>query len=296
MSSHPAFSKGCVAVITGAAAGIGLAAARRCGEFGMTVVLADFDEDNLKLAVAAVAATGAPAHAALTDVSKVEEMERLQSQASALGPVTFCMLNAGIERGGSVLDSAHYSEWADTLAVNLWGVLHGLQSFANPMIAHGKPGLIVVTGSKQGITCPPGNTIYNVSKAGVKVATEALQHELRNKEGCQVTAHLLVPGWTNTNIRLNVALARDRSSDPSSVPFSSEKPHCGAWSADQVVDELLAGIGRNDFYIICPDNEVTRELDRKRITWAAGDVANNRPPLSRWHPDYAAAFKDFLEQ
>ena len=66
------------------------------------------------------------------------------------------------------------------------------------MIAQGTPAAIVNTGSKQGITCPPGDTAYNVSKAGVKVVTEGLQHELRTTEGCQVSAHLLVPGWTFT--------------------------------------------------------------------------------------------------
>lgn len=272
-----------------------MAAAQRCGKFGMTVVLADRDAAKLEKAVAAVAATGAAAVAVVTDVSKAEEMARLHTQASALGPVTFCMLNAGTGLGGSVLQQERHSEWSDVINVNLWGVIHGLQVFANPMITHGKPALIVVTGSKQGITCPPGNTAYNISKAGVKAATEALQHELRNTAGCQVNAHLLVPGWTNTDLAVNTNLARDPTFDPATVGFSSAKPNAGAWSSEQVVDELLAGIERKEFYIICPDNDVTRETDRKRMQWSAGDVVLNRPPLSRWHADYAAEFKAFME-
>lgn len=294
MSPHAAFSKDCVAVITGAASGIGLATARRCAQFGMTVVLADCDEARLQTAVSSLA-EGSKAHGVTTDVSKHEQMASLYEKASALGPVTFCMLNAGIEQGGGVLNDALYTEWSDVFAVNMWGVINGIQTFANNMIAHSKPALIVVTGSKQGITCPPGNTVYNMSKAAVKVATEALQHELRNKEGCQVSAFLLVPGWTNTDIRLNVAVARDPNFDKSTVAFSTDKPHSGAWSADQVVDEMLAGIERNEFYIICPDNEATRELDSKRMEWAAGDVVHKRPPLSRWHPEYAKKFKAFAD-
>jgi lactate dehydrogenase-like 2-hydroxyacid dehydrogenase len=61
------------------------------------------------------------------------------------------------------------------------------------------------------------------------------------------------------------------------------------------VEYLLVGIDRGDFYIICPDNDVSSALDKKRILWAAGDVVENRPPLSRWHSDYAAAFKKFAE-
>ena len=73
-----------------------------------------------------------------------------------------------------------------------------------------------------------------------------------------------------------------------------EKPD-GAWEPEQVVDEMVAGLGRGDFYIICEDNEVTHEIDNKRILWAAQDITENRPPLSRWHPDYAQAFADYMK-
>ena len=154
--------------------------------------------------------------------------------------------------------------------VNLWGVINGVHSFAQAMIDQGTPAAIVNTGSKQGITCPPGNTAYNVTKAGVKVLTEGLAHALRNIEGCQVTAHLLVPGSTFTGMT-----ARGRT----------EKPP-GSWMPEQVVDLMVGVMAAGDFYIICPDNDVTRDIDNRRILWAAEDIIRNRPALSRWHRDY----------
>jgi hypothetical protein len=148
------------------------------------------------------------------------------------------------------------------------------------MIDAGKPAAIVNTGSKQGITTPPGDTAYNVSKAGIKVLTEGLQHTLRNIAGCQVSAHLLVPGFTFTG------MTRRRT---------DEKPP-GAWTPEQVVEFMLERIGAGDFYIICPDNDVTRQMDNARMTWAMQDITQNRPPLSRWHPDYEHAFAEFLDQ
>jgi short-subunit dehydrogenase len=147
------------------------------------------------------------------------------------------------------------------------------------MIDQGTPGAIISTGSKQGITCPPGDTAYNVSKAGEKVLTEALAHQLRNVPGCKVSAHLLVPGFTYTGI---------------TRPRRSEKPP-GAWSPEQVIDMMIERMGEGDFYIICPDNDVTWEVDRKRIQWAAEDITQNRPALSRWHADYKDAFAAFMK-
>jgi hypothetical protein len=80
------------------------------------------------------------------------------------------------------------------------------------------------------------------------------------------------------------------------APLAPAAPRAsGAWSAEQVVDYLLVALERGDFYILCPDNDVSVELDRKRIAWAAGDLIEGRPPLSRWHSDYTAAFKKFSE-
>jgi hypothetical protein len=112
----------------------------------------------------------------------------------------------------------------------------------------------------------------------VKVLTEAVAHGLR-VAGARLSAHLLIPGSTFTGMTAGAGGA---------------KP-AGAWTADQVVEMLIAGMAAGDFYILCPDNEVTRALDIKRITWAAQDITENRPALSRWHPDYAEAFASFLK-
>ena len=158
-------------------------------------------------------------------------------------------------------------------------MINGVQTFTAAMMAQGTACAIVNTGSKQGITTPPGDSAYNVSKAGVKVLTEQLAHELRNVEGCRVTAHLLVPGYTFTGLTARTA----------------EKPDA-AWTAEQVAEFLQAGLRRGDFYILCPDNAVTREMDTRRIQWAADDLIENRPALSRWHPDYEKAFDDAMRR
>ena len=275
MKSHPALAPGRVAVITGAASGIGLAAARRFASLGMKLCLADLSADALARAAAEIGAKDVLT--VPTDVSKLESVQALKDKAyAAFGEVAVLMNNAGTAPGGGPWD--HIDRWKRVLEVNLWGVIHGVQTFAPAMLAQKTAGAIVSTGSKQGITCPPGDTAYNVSKAGVKVLTEALAHGLRNEEGNRISAHLLIPGSTFTGMT-----ARGRS----------EKPP-GAWTPDQVIDMLVEGMARGDFYILCPDNEVTREIDDRRIIWAAQDITQNRPPLSRWHADYKDAFDKFL--
>ena len=212
-----------------------------------------------------------------TDVARMDSLRELeQAVLDAFGPVHVLMNNAGIQPGSGIFGPGE--NWERVLRVNLWGVIHGTQVFAPGMIAHGEPGVIVNTGSKQGITTPPGDPAYNVSKAGVKAFTEALQHELRNTAGCRVSAHLLIPGFVFTGLT-----ARGRT----------EKP-AGAWTPQQTVAFMMERLVAGDFYILCPDNEVTREVDEKRILWAAGDIVENRPPLSRWHPDYRERFSAIL--
>ena len=281
MSQHAALTEGRAAVITGAASGIGLAAALRFAELGMRVCLADLGGAALEKAAAAVVTVArrgvTDVRAIPTDVSDRAAVERLKDAAyTAFGEVAVLMNNAGTAPGGGPWE--HHERWRRVLDVNLWGVINGVQSFTQAMIDQGTPAAIVNTGSKQGITCPPGDTAYNVSKAGVKVLTEGLAHSLRNVEGCRVSAHLLVPGSTFTGMTRGNA---------------TTKPP-GAWMPEQVIDLLLAGMAAGDFYIICPDNEVTREIDNRRMLWAIEDIIRNRPALSRWHPDYKEEFARFL--
>jgi NAD(P)-dependent dehydrogenase (short-subunit alcohol dehydrogenase family) len=276
---HPALAPGATAVITGAASGIGLAAAMRFASAGLKVVMADLPGDALNAAQAAVAKAAADPAAVIavpTDVSSFTDLERLRDKTeAAFGMPSVLMNNAGIglNPGGAAKDLA---AWKRLIDVNFWGVAHGLHAFAPGMVASGAPGLIINTGSKQGITTPPGNAAYNVSKAGVKVLTEQLAHELRNTEGCRVTAHLLIPGFTFTGMTAR-----------------AEKPPA-AWTPDQVIDFMLRSLKAGDFYILCPDNDVDHATDAKRVAWAAGDVAENRPALSRWHADWKARFEAFM--
>ncbi|WP_313194755.1 SDR family NAD(P)-dependent oxidoreductase [Shinella zoogloeoides] len=270
-----------VAVITGGASGIGLAAARRFAEAGMCVALADRNADRLGEARAELEAIAGEANimAVETDVAHRHELEALERAVlQRFGRVHVLMNNAGIQPDTSIFSAE--ANWDHIFAVNLMGVIHGTQVFGPNMLAHGEPGLIVNTGSKQGITTPPGNPAYNVSKAGVKVFTEALQHELRNTAGARISAHLLIPGFVFT------ALTKGER---------TEKPDA-AWTPAQTVDFMLESLARGDFYILCPDNDVARALDERRMAWAMGDIIENRPPLSRWHPDYAETFKAFAER
>jgi NAD(P)-dependent dehydrogenase (short-subunit alcohol dehydrogenase family) len=272
-----------VAVITGGASGIGLAAAMRFARLGMKVCIADLGTNRLAEAEAKIlsVAPGGAANVMVTsaDVSRIEDVSVLeQAVRERFGGTDILMNNAGIQPGSQMFGPLQ--NWQRVLGVNLWGVIHGSQVFAPRMIGRGRPGLIINTGSKQGITTPPGDPAYNVSKAGVKAFTEALQHELRNTAGSRIGAHLLIPGFVFTGLT-----ARGRS----------EKP-AAAWTPEQTVDFMIERIDAGDFYILCPDNDVPRQLDERRISWAAGDIVENRPPLSRWHPDYAEAFAAFVKE
>ncbi len=270
---------GNTAVVTGGAGGIGLESAKRFSAAGMNVVLVDLKEAALEQAVSTLSGGSGKVVGKVCDVSKAEEMMTLAKDVAAeFGNVHCLMNNAGIGRMGTK-PWENLEAFNSLVAINLMGVLHGCHAFMPGMLAHGEAASVINTGSKQGITRPPGNYAYNLSKAGVLAYTESVALALRNEENCQMTAHLLVPAFVYT---------------PMIEAFIPQKPPFAA-TAEETVDFMMSALERGDFYILCPDNETPRPLDEKRIQWTADDIIKNRPALSRWHPDYADAFKAFID-
>ncbi|KAI2850005.1 hypothetical protein CBS63078_8464 [Aspergillus niger] len=242
------FRKGVTALITGAAAGIGLATAQRCYSHGMNLVLLDRDATRLA---------------------------NHQIKSSHPQGIDFLMLNAGAgftpQEGKTFWDDAEYFE--KTFAVNTLGYTNGLAALLDSVITvdnrNEAERAIVLTGSKQGITNPPSNPAYNASKAAVRTLAEHLSFDMA-KTAPNVSVHLLIPGWTYTGFH--------------TAAFREKPP--GAWTSKQVVDFMVEKMAEKRFYILCPDNEVSEELDRKRILWTTSDLVEGRPPLTRWREDW----------
>lgn len=266
-----------VAVITGAASGIGRAAAQRAAQAGMKLVLIDVNAQKLAATAAELEQVvgGQNVLAEIVDVSSFVQMQGLSQRVDGrFGSPTLLMNNAAafVAGGaGGILDPNE--NWQRLFAVNVLGVINGVQVFLPGMLASGRRSHVVNTGSKQGLTNPPGNPAYNTSKAAVNAYTQNLARDLRDRPGSQVTAHLLVPGWTTTG---------------------DAAPHPSAWLPGQVIDHMADAIATEQFSIICPDGETTAEIDRKRLYWNALDIILGRPALSRWHPDYKQKFADFM--
>ncbi|EON68616.1 hypothetical protein W97_07874 [Coniosporium apollinis CBS 100218] len=166
------------------------------------------------------------------------------------------------------------------MAVNLFGVINGLNTFIPVIRSQDKPSAIVITGSKQGITNPPGNPAYNASKSAVKTLAEHLSYDMR---GTNTSVHLLVPGWTFTGLS-------------GGHPGSSKEKPAGAWAPSQVAEYLYKKMEEGKFYVMCPDNDVTEEKDKKRMLWSVGDIVNERLPLSRWREEYKEEAERWMEQ
>jgi len=276
-SRNPVFASGNTAVITGGASGIGLALATKCAGYGMNVVIADNNSENLKGAKEMISKSGSgKVETAEMDVGKVEDFESLKAKITNDfgGKISLLVLNAGIGLKSDWSDSAYFHKIMD---VNLFGVIHGLNTLLPLTTQSSTPSSIVITGSKQGITNPPGNPAYNASKAAVKTLAEHLSYDL-SKSSPSTSVHLLVPGWTFTGLSGNKPFVGEGAE-------KKEKPK-GAWSSEQVVEFLEVKMSEGKFYVICPDNDVSEETDKKRMLWTANDAVQGRPPLTRWREEY----------
>jgi NAD(P)-dependent dehydrogenase (short-subunit alcohol dehydrogenase family) len=222
---------GRVAVVTGAASGIGLALATRFGAAGMKVVLADIEQAPLDEAVAGLVARGVEAVGRRTDVSKAEQVDALRDATlDAFGAAHIVCNNAGVGSGGA-MQEVPLADWEWVLGVNLWGVIHGIRAFA-PLFIEQDEGHIVNTASLAGLTSPPFMGPYNVSKHGVVTISETMFTEL-DLRGSAVGVSVLCPGWVNT--RINEA-ARNR---PEHAPGPEVVALPGADAFRDVLEDMV---------------------------------------------------------
>ncbi|MEU1531759.1 SDR family NAD(P)-dependent oxidoreductase [Streptomyces fagopyri] len=187
---------GQVAVVTGAASGIGLAMARRFAAEGLKVVLADVEEGALEKAADGLRQDGAEVHARVADVGERADVVALAEDVyGRYGAVHVLCNNAGVGSGAEGRMWEHDpNDWKWAFAVNVWGVFHGIQAFVPRMIAGGEPGHVVNTSSGDGGIAPlPTASVYAVTKAAVVTMTESLYAHLR-AEHARVGASVLFPG------------------------------------------------------------------------------------------------------
>lgn len=280
------FKPGANALITGGASGIGYAFARLCRSKGMNVALVDINGDHLDRALDKLktlkSQTETKTKTYQMDVSQISEWQKLKSSIDSEfgGKVDLLMLNAGAAvkvRDGLTpwTDLEHHSRTYD---INVFGVLNGIATFLPSLQDRKDPSTIVITGSKQGITNPPGAVpAYNASKAAVKHLAEHLAHDMRSQSP-QVKVHLLIPGWTYTAFSGNEGPVEDSE--------AKDKMPKGAWLASTLVDYAVGKMDQGRFYIVCPDGDVSEALDQARMTYHIGDITEGRSALSRWDPEY----------
>ena len=189
-----------VAVVTGAASGIGRAMAERFARAGMKLVLADIEEPALTEAASTLADTGAEVLPVVTDVAKLEAIEALCARTlDRFGAVHVLCNNAGVSGGAGPIWQTSQQDWEWALGVNLWSVIHGTRIFVPVMLEQGDEGHVVNTASMGGLLNGSGLAGYNVTKHGVVSLSECLSNELA-EAGARVKVTVLCPGWVQTRI------------------------------------------------------------------------------------------------
>jgi NADP-dependent 3-hydroxy acid dehydrogenase YdfG len=191
--------EGKVAVISGAASGIGRALANRCAREGMKVVLADIEEAALTQAARELDAAGADVLAVRTDVSKASDVEALANETlEAFGAVHLLFNNAGVIKGG-LLWEHDLADWEWIIDVNLWGIIHSVRVFVPIMLTQDVACHMVNTASIAGLIAPPNSGIYNVTKFGIVAITETLYRELAERDA-KLKVSVLCPSHVRTRI------------------------------------------------------------------------------------------------
>ncbi len=273
--------KGKVAVVTGAASGIGRAMAERFGREGMKVVLADVEEKPLAEAGEALAETGVEAIAVRTNVSRWEDVEALATRTiDAFGGAHVVCNNAGIGAGGLIWD-VPLADWEWTLGVNLMGVVHGIRAFVPRMIAQGE-GHVVNTASIAGLITGPGMGPYCATKHAVVAMSEVLHHELCLAAGGKVKVSVLCPAWVKTRITES-GRNRPASAPPARARTPQEEMMEGMVRAaveggippEVVADKVLRAVVEEKFWILT--HSKTKKDVEKRMR---GVLDDQNPELS----------------
>jgi NAD(P)-dependent dehydrogenase (short-subunit alcohol dehydrogenase family) len=251
-----------VAVVTGAASGIGQALAKRFAQAGMKVVLADVEAGALEQAAHEVEASGAAVLAVRTDVSKAIEVERLAHAAlEKFGAVHVVCNNAGVVTSGPTWMQT-VADWEWVLGVNLWGVIHGVRVFTPVLLSQGVEGHIVNTASMAGLVGMQWLGIYSASKFAVVGLTEALHRELK-PHGIGVS--VLCPMIVATNINENSVRMRppELRNEGEALPLpSAAEMKGGTITPEEVARRVVRGIDRKDLYILTHPEQ--REFLRRR--------------------------------
>ena len=273
-----------VAVITGAASGIGRGLARRCAHEGMKVVLADIEPAALAEAEAELRALNAPVVSIVTDVAKVREMEILaQRTLEAFGAIHLLCNNAGVGVIRSVWEST-LADWEWVLGVNLWGVIHGLRIFVPIMLRQETECHIVNTASIAGLVVGPGSSsTYNVSKHGVVALSETLYYELAQR-AAKVKVSVLCPGWVNTRIAdaernrplalRNERLAQPIGAEDEAILQAVRQATQHGMSVDEVAECVFRAIQNEQLYIFT--HPETKDWIRAQME---NMLAEQNPPL-----------------
>ena len=266
-----------VAVVTGAASGIGNGLAQKCLDEGMHVVLADIEETALQRAAEAFASQGKNTVLPVqTDVSILEEIKALAATAvDEFGAVDLVFNNAGVGSSPSILDGSH-ADWEWVMSVNLWSVIHAMRVFTPIMVAQGTEGHIVNTASMSGLIY--GDGAYGVTKHGVVALTESAHFELE-KVGSKVRVSALCPGWVNTNI-LDSSRNRQARFGQTRRPEPDEQQQRGSERSRQSVaqgmppaklaDIVFDHIRRERLYILTHDDEFRVEAADRAATILGG--------------------------
>ena len=244
-----------VAVVTGAASGIGRGIAEHCTQEGMKVVLADIDHDGLDSVADELKATGASVLAVQTDVADASAVESLAQQTiDEFGAVHLLFNNAGVT-GGNVATSA-LAEWEWVLGINVWGVIHGIHFFIPIMMAQDTEAHIINTASLAGLISFEG--IYSVSKHAVVALSEALHHDLA-KANSKINVSVLCPSVVNTNIGTNRHRPPEFENESNDTAPSPEQQQmqqkirdifAAGMSPKQVANHVFNSIENKDFYIL----------------------------------------------